>query len=114
MTGPMATSPLPLPLGAEDPDEGWSLPGWLYHDPEYHAVERARVLRPSWQIVCHVSDVAAPGQWQTLEFLGESMLVVRGEDGAVRAFANVCRHRGSKLVQGESGCSKRLVCPYHA
>ncbi len=108
----MAASP--LPLVAEDPDEGWSLPGWLYHDPEYHALEMARVLRPSWQIVCHVSDVAEPGQWQTLEFLGESMLVVRGEDGVVRAFANVCRHRGSKLVEGDSGCSKRLVCPYHA
>lgn len=91
-----------------------SLPGWLYHDPEYFEVEMARVIRPSWQIVCHVSDVAEAGQWRTLDLLGESILVIRGADGAVRAFANVCRHRGSRLVDGVEGCAKRLTCPYHA
>jgi phenylpropionate dioxygenase-like ring-hydroxylating dioxygenase large terminal subunit len=65
-------------------------------------------------VVCHLSDVAAPGEWHTLEFLGESILVVRGQDKAVRAFTNVCRHRGSRLVDGASGCAKKLVCPYHA
>ena len=110
----MASNPLPLPLETADPDEGWSLPGWLYHDPEYHGVEMARVMRPSWQIVCHVNDLAQAGEWRTLDFLGESIVVVRGENGAIRAFANVCRHRGSRVVQGDSGCSKRLVCPYHA
>jgi carnitine monooxygenase subunit len=105
-----------LPLRAEenDPDEGMSLPGWLYHDPEYHRVEMERVMRPSWQIVCHSSDIAEPGAWQALEFLGESVIAVRGRDGLVRAFANVCRHRGSRLVDGEAGCTKRFVCPYHA
>ena len=99
---------------AVDPDEGWSLPGWIYRDPEYHAVEMERVMRPSWQVVCHVSDVAGPGDWHTLEFLGESIIVVRGRDGEVRAFTNVCRHRGSRIVDGASGCAKKLVCPYHA
>ena len=91
-----------------------SLPGWLYHDPEYFAVEMARVIRPSWQIVCHVSDIAEAGQWRTLDLLGESILVIRGADGPVRAFANVCRHRGSRLVDGVEGCARRLTCPYHA
>jgi phenylpropionate dioxygenase-like ring-hydroxylating dioxygenase large terminal subunit len=46
--------------------------------------------------------------------LGESIVVIRGGDGLPRAFANVCRHRGSRLVDGEAGCAKRLTCPYHA
>ncbi|HET9427588.1 MAG TPA: aromatic ring-hydroxylating dioxygenase subunit alpha [Allosphingosinicella sp.] len=100
----------------EDPDAGdlLSLPGWVYHDPEYFRVEMTRLIRPSWQIVCHTSDIAAPGDWRTLELLGESVLVIRGGDGEIRAFANVCRHRGSRLVDGDEGCSRRLTCPYHA
>jgi hypothetical protein len=66
----------------EDPDAGWSLPAWLYRDPEYFEVEVAQVLRPSWQIVCHVSDVADPGDWHTLDFLGESVVVARGSSTA--------------------------------
>jgi carnitine monooxygenase subunit len=91
-----------------------SLPGWAYHDPDYFTVEMARVIRPAWQIVCHLNDIAGPGDWRTLELLGESIIVIRGADGQVRAFANVCRHRGSRLVDGQAGCSKRLTCPYHA
>ena len=107
--------PHPAPIGSNaDPDEGWSLPAWTYHDAEFFRVEMERVLRPSWQVVCHVSDVAAPGDWHTLDFLNESILVVRGKDAVVRAFTNVCRHRGSRLVDGASGCAKKLVCPYHA
>jgi phenylpropionate dioxygenase-like ring-hydroxylating dioxygenase large terminal subunit len=65
-------------------------------------------------VVCHESDVAAAGDWRTLDYLGESIVVVRGDDGAVRAFHNVCRHRASRVVRGESGCARRLTCPYHA
>jgi carnitine monooxygenase subunit len=72
-----------------------------------------RVIRPSWQVVCHVSDIGNPGDWQTLELLGESIIAIRGDDGTVRAFANVCRHRASRLVDGNTGCAKKLVCPYH-
>ncbi len=99
---------------AADPLDDLSLPGWVYHDADYFRVEMARVIRPAWQIVCHASDIAAPGDWRTLELLGESVLVIRGQDGAVRAFANLCRHRGSRLVDGGAGCAKRLTCPYHA
>ncbi len=102
------------PVSDVDPDAGLSLPGWVYHDPDFLAAEADAVLRPSWQVVCHTSDIAAPGDWHTLDFLGESTLVVRGDDGVVRAFTNVCRHRGSRLVDGSRGCAKKLVCPYHA
>ena len=92
----------PSPTRSED----LSLPGWVYHDPEYLPVEMARLIRPAWQIVCHASDIPDPGDWRTLELLGESVIVIRGADGRIRAFANVCRHRGSRLVDGEAGCAQ--------
>jgi phenylpropionate dioxygenase-like ring-hydroxylating dioxygenase large terminal subunit len=97
-----------------DPDAGFGLPGWIYRDAEFFAAETARVLRPAWQVVCHVSDIPNPGDFHTLPFAGESIVVVRGEDGAVRALSNVCRHRGSRMLDGPSGCVTRLTCPYHA
>jgi len=103
-----------LPRREADDQEDLSLPGWVYYDPEYFRVEMARLIRPSWQIVCHASDIPGTGDWRTLEILGESIIVIRGDDGMARAFANVCRHRGSRLVDGEAGCAKRLTCPYHA
>lgn len=109
----MATS-ASSPDPAHDPDADWSLPGWIYTDPEFLEVETARILRPSWQIVCHESDVAAPGDWRTLSYLGEHVVVVRARDGAIRAFHNVCRHRAMRIVEGDAGCAKKLVCPYHA
>jgi phenylpropionate dioxygenase-like ring-hydroxylating dioxygenase large terminal subunit len=106
----------PPPPGpeAEDPDEFVSLPAWLYRDPEVFALEVERVFRPSWQIVCHLSDIPQAGDYHTFDFLGESVLVVRGDDGQVRAFHNVCRHRAARLVEGPAGhCRVRLRCPYH-
>ena len=102
-----------LRFAEPDPQQDLSLPGWVYHDPEFFAVEMKRLIRPAWQIVCHASDIPAPGDWQTLDFLGESVIVMRGADDRIRAFANVCRHRGSRLVDGNSGCARRLTCPYH-
>jgi phenylpropionate dioxygenase-like ring-hydroxylating dioxygenase large terminal subunit len=99
---------------APDPLDGMSLPGWLYHDAEFFAAEQRAFLRAAPQVVCHESEIAAPGEWRSLEYLGESVIVIRGDDGEPRAFANVCRHRGSRLVDGEAGCAKVLTCPYHA
>src|SRR5439155_24029145 len=70
--------------------------------------------RAAPKIVCHESELREPGEWRSLEYLGESVMVIRGDDGEVRAFSNVCRHRGSRLVDGTGGCAKVLTCPYHA
>jgi carnitine monooxygenase subunit len=99
---------------AHDPLEGSSLPGWLYFDPEFFEAEKNAFLRAAPQIVCHESEIAKPGEWRTLDYLGESAIVIRGDDGVVRAFSNVCRHRGSRVVDGPAGCDKVLTCPYHA
>ena len=97
-----------------DPLDNMSLPGWLYHDPEFFAAEKKAFLRAAPQVVCHESEIAEPGEWRSLEYLGESAIVIRGDDRQVRAFANVCRHRGSRVVDGTGGCAKVLTCPYHA
>jgi carnitine monooxygenase subunit len=101
-------------LSNADPLDGRSLPAWTYSDPEFYQLEQERVFASSWQVVCRESDVPEAGDWHTLDYLGESVLVVRGKDRALRAFTNVCRHRGSRLVDGSSGCARKLVCPYHA
>jgi len=99
---------------ASEPLDGMSLPGWLYHDPEFFAAEAKAFLRAAPQVVCHQNEIPNPGDWRTLDYLSESVIVIRGDDGQARAFANVCRHRGSRLVDGTGGCAKVLTCPYHA
>ena len=101
-------------LVASDPDADWGLPGWTYHDPDFFDAEMAAVIRPSWQIVCHESDLARPGDWRSIDYVGESIIVVRGEDGVVRGFTNVCRHRAMRLLDGAGGCAKKIICRYHA
>src|SRR4051812_20990935 len=97
-----------------DPLDNMSLPGWLYFDPEFFEAEKRAFLRAAPQVVCHENEIAQPGDWRTIEYLGESVIVMRGDDREVRAFSNVCRHRGSRLVDGNAGCAKVLTCPYHA
>jgi phenylpropionate dioxygenase-like ring-hydroxylating dioxygenase large terminal subunit len=99
---------------SRDPLDDWSLPGWLYYDPEFFEAEKKAFLRSAPQVVCHESELSQPGEWRSLDYLGESVMVIRGGDGEVRAFSNVCRHRGSRLVDGSGGCAKVLTCPYHA
>jgi phenylpropionate dioxygenase-like ring-hydroxylating dioxygenase large terminal subunit len=92
-----------------------SLPAWIYRDPGFFAREREAVFRSAWQVICHVNDIPKPGDYHTLDFLDEKFVTLRGEDGRVASFHNVCRHRASRLADGASGnCGHRLVCPYHA
>lgn len=96
------------------PDD-FSLPSWAYTDAEFLELERERVFRPSWQVICHVSEIPKPGDYQLFDFVGESLFAIRGNDGVVRAFHNVCRHRASRLLDGPRGtCTRRVICPYHA
>lgn len=90
------------------------LPAWAYHSDALTELEKAELFRTHWQIVCHISDVPEPGDFLTFDAVGERALVVRGRDGVVRAFHNICRHRGSRVVAEEQGnCPKALVCPFH-
>jgi phenylpropionate dioxygenase-like ring-hydroxylating dioxygenase large terminal subunit len=90
------------------------LPGWSYHSPALLDLEKEHVFRNHWQIVGHVSDVPNAGDYLAMDVVGERALVVRGKDGVVRAFHNMCRHRGSRVVAEDKGtCRNALVCPFH-
>ncbi|HEX9706710.1 MAG TPA: aromatic ring-hydroxylating dioxygenase subunit alpha [Steroidobacteraceae bacterium] len=96
-------------------EEDFSLPGWIYWDLEFFELEKQSIFKKAWHLVCHLNDVPGTGDYQTFDFLGESILTVRGDDGRVRSFHNVCRHRASRLVDGTHGnCGRRITCPYHA
>ena len=99
--------------GERGAPHAWSLPAWTYRDRAFFDAEVARIFRPSWQIVAHDSDIPRPGDYRRLDHVGESVIVIRGEDGVVRAFANLCRHRGARLIDAAAGCARRLTCPYH-
>ncbi len=90
------------------------LPGWCYHSPALLELEKQHVFREHWQIACHVSDIPEAGNYITLDIVGERALILRDQGGTVKAFHNICRHRGSRLVADESGtCRNALVCPFH-
>jgi phenylpropionate dioxygenase-like ring-hydroxylating dioxygenase large terminal subunit len=76
-------------------------------------LELERVLRPSWQIVCHVNSIPAAGDFVTFDLGADSVLVLRDREGRIQAFHNVCRHRGARLLDGQGRCAGPVVCPYH-
>ena len=84
------------------------------------SAERERILLPSWQPVCHDSDLPSAGTAIRFDFLGRSALILRGSDGVLRAFLNACRHRGSRLIEGDRNTAvafcidSKVRCPYHA
>ncbi len=90
-----------------------SLAAKYYTDPQVFEIERTGVLSQTWQFACHVSDIANPGDYHAFDLAGESLFCVRGRDGVIRTFYNVCQHRAHQLVQG-SGNTRVVVCPYHA
>jgi phenylpropionate dioxygenase-like ring-hydroxylating dioxygenase large terminal subunit len=94
--------------------EGFSLPGWIYRDADFLEAEKEQVFGGAWQIVCHLNDIPNPGDYHTLDFLGEPLVAVRQRDLGIKAFFNVCRHRAARLLDGAGSCPGRIVCPYHA
>ena len=84
-----------------------------YIDPGFLEVERERIFRRSWQFLCHEEKLREPGSYVTASVQERSIVAVRGEDGALRAFYNVCKHRGHELLKG-AGKRRLITCPYHA
>jgi len=104
----------PEPAVATDPALRVTLPAWVYHSEEFHELEKEHLFLSSWQVVCHVSELATTGDYVTFEFFGRRGFVVRDASGALRAFYNVCAHRAHAVVQGDRGrCGKFLTCMYH-
>ncbi len=94
-------------------DSGNTIPNTWYTSPEVYALERDAVFARSWQMIGRRELVAQPGQFLTADIAGEPVLVVRGEDGTLRAFFNVCRHRAARVCTDECGAATKLRCHYH-
>jgi Rieske 2Fe-2S family protein len=87
----------------------------FYQSPEIYKLDLERFLYRHWHCAGHVGEVRKPGDYLLFDIDRESVIVIRGEDGNVRALANVCTHRGSRICSEPSGRAKGvLVCPYHA
>ena len=84
-----------------------------YVDPAWHTVDLNEVIGKTWQWVCHVEKLRAPGAYVTIDIAGQPIAIVRGREGGLRAFYNVCKHRAHALLSGE-GNTTRIMCPYHA
>ena len=95
-----------------DPISSFTMAADLYTDPNVAELERRKIFSNSWQWVGHRSDVAEPGQYFTTEVAGERIFVVRDMAGDLRAFFNVCLHRGHSLLTGAGRLSGPIVCPY--
>ena len=93
--------------------DGRTLPFDWYSDPAVLRLERDRIFRRTWQYAGRAEQVAEPGAFFTCDLGGVPIVVVRDKDGSLRAFLNVCRHRGSLVCEGE-GRRETLQCPYHA
>ena len=90
------------------------LPGRDYHDDAVWRLERSTVFARSWFCIGRTEDIPMPGDYLARDLAGEGVLAVRGKDGVVRAFYNVCRHRGTVLRDEGTGNTKgAFVCPYH-
>ena len=93
--------------------EAETLPPAAYTSPEFYRREVERIFMREWNFIGRADVVPRAGDYFTLELVGVPLVVVRGSDGIVRAFANTCRHRGSLVATGEGNC-RAFRCPYHS
>lgn len=92
---------------------GWSLDQRFYTDPDIYELELQKILFRNWFLAGHVSQIPNNGDFIVGTMDKESAIIVRGSDGTVKAFANVCRHRGSLICLTDSGSVRKFECPYH-
>ncbi len=96
-----------------DPGQSYTLPADTYFNPAIYEAEKAAIFHKSWIFVGAANSLSQPGAYMTTEIGGQNIAVVRGRDGAFRAFYNVCSHRAHELLTG-TGRTNMIVCPYHA
>lgn len=98
----------------DDPGQSFTPEGAFYFDPALYADEVRGIFRRSWQYFCHQSQIPVAGDYVTGEVGEQSVYVMRGNDGAIRGFFNVCQHRAHQLLSGEGNVKHTIRCPYHS
>ena len=97
----LTRSALPVPFAIEVPDRA---PKQRYYDQAFYELEAEQLWPRVWQMACRLEEIPEPGDYVTYEILDQSVIVLRTDDGEVRAFQNTCRHRGVRLVEGPGTC----------
>lgn len=93
--------------------EAETMPAFTYTSPEFFQREIEHIWRKVWNFIGSADQISNRGDYFTLNFAGVPTIVLRDNEGHIRAFANTCRHRGSELLEGKGNC-KLIVCPYHS
>ena len=106
----MTYADVPFAMDPEFPDR---VPAARYHDEAFFELENDRLWSRVWQMACRLEEIPEPNDFTEYRFLDQSVIVVRGADGEVRAFQNSCRHRGVRLVVGGGNCADGFTCPFH-
>ncbi len=94
-------------------EKAFTIPAPWYFDRRIEQLERTSVFASNWHVVGRLDQVSERGEYFTIDVNGEPLIVVRSEDGQLRAFYNVCRHHAAAVVPEEMGCAKQFRCPYH-
>ncbi|MBV8941900.1 MAG: aromatic ring-hydroxylating dioxygenase subunit alpha [Solirubrobacterales bacterium] len=113
---PTSTTPAPYaspPEAARPAQRGEALARRLYTDPALLDAEQERIFERTWQLAGHISALPRAGSYLTARAGSQPVLVVRDEEGRLRAYRNVCRHRGSRLLSGSGQCKAAIRCRYH-
>ncbi|WP_269502217.1 aromatic ring-hydroxylating oxygenase subunit alpha [Burkholderia sp. IMCC1007] len=97
-----------------NPELAWTIPKTYYTSQEVFKAEEEKIFADTWICVAHRSELADANQYVTREVIGENILIVRGKDKVLRAFYNVCPHRGHQLLEGSGKAKNVITCPYHA
>jgi len=94
-------------------EEARAMPPGVYHSPGFLALEETEIFRKQWICIGRAESIPKTGDYIACDILDQPIMVVRGADGVVRGFSNVCLHRMARLLEG-TGNAKKVVCPYHA
>src|SRR2546426_2970850 len=103
-------TPLTVPWAVETLDR---IPKQRYYDPEFFALEAELFWPRVWQMACRLEEIPNAGDFVEYQILDQSIVVVRTDDMEVKAFYNVCRHRGVKLVEGRGNRPSGFTCSFH-
>ena len=89
------------------------LPLWIYNDAEVFRLEMERIFARNWVFVAHESEIPRSGDYVSRPIGQDPFIIVRGEDGKIRALFDSCRHRGARICPSDQGNAQTFFCPYH-
>jgi len=99
----------------QEPESALTLPSRYFYDPGIFELEKQKIFMPAWHFLCHKSELEESGSYVVRDLFDQSIVAMKGRDGAYRAFHNVCQHRGNRLLPAGRGKTNAVIrCSYHS